>query len=267
MAIIISPPFGTYVRTPQATSVLGSYTYYRRPGRWLKIGQFILDNIQHPVPGGWRNRMGLRNPGIFSLDQKFSDKVIYSIVGLEDGEWDKLYSYLMWARRRRLYLELNLGCQNVHEYTIPRSVLEQFCREFYISVKLPAGGKNTIDCAEFCLSVGVRKLHVANTLTTDLGSISGRPLKLANLGATEEIAKRFPEAHITGGGGIYELEDAIDYHNGGATDISLATIWFHPIRAHRLLRQYSQWSDLRERDEIAHNTERQTGIGSHHRIS
>ncbi len=238
MAVIISPPFGTYVRDRRATRVLGSFTLHKRPGRWRAIAQFIGDNVMYPVPGGWRNRMGLRNPGIFSVDE-FQRDIIYSIVGLEDNEWEGLYNYLMFARLRKLQLELNLGCQNVHQYAIRRETLSEFCKEFYISVKLPAGPE-AIELADFCLEAGVPCLHVGNTLPTHLGSISGRPLKFINLALTEQIAKRHPGTRIYGGGGIYEFQDVIDYENAGATDISLATIWFHPIRARRILAQYEQ---------------------------
>jgi hypothetical protein len=77
--IIISSPFGTYIKSKKATSVLGSFTLDKRPGRAGKIVQFIIDNVRHPVPGGWRNRIGLRNPGIGSIGY-LSSQYTYSLV-------------------------------------------------------------------------------------------------------------------------------------------------------------------------------------------
>lgn len=233
--IIISPPFGAYVRHKDATSVLGSYTWKRRPGRLLKSLQFIYDNLVHPVEGGWRNRIGLRNPGIVSLSA-LSDKFIYSIVGLEPDEWECIYYLLLEkSHSRPVHLEINLGCGNVHEYEIDKAVLRRYCDAFVVTAKLPAGPHGD-RVAGMCVDAGVGFLHVGNTLPGPTGSISGLPLQHVNLGAVERLARTY-SVPIIGGGGIYSYDDLLAYRRAGASHFSLCTVWFRPRQALRIISQ------------------------------
>lgn len=242
MTLYISPPFGSYIRDSRARSIVGSLTPLPRPGRGWKITQFVLDNLLHPVPGGWRNRIGLRNKGICSIDE-FTDAVVYSLVGLEQYDWEVMLQILdERAHRphpeRPVHVELNLGCQNVHDYSIEPATLAEYASAYTVTAKLPAGLRG-LDYLDMCEKAKVHSLHVANTLPDLIGSISGRPLKPINLTAVEMIAAR-STLPITGGGGIYEYQDLLDYHNAGATSFSLGTVWFRPWKAWEIVSEYAR---------------------------
>ena len=71
--IYISPPFGNYIFLKGCTSILGTYTYFRRKGLIKQIIKTL-----RPVGGGWRNSIGLRNKGIINITAYDPDKV-YSV--------------------------------------------------------------------------------------------------------------------------------------------------------------------------------------------
>src|ERR1700692_1370127 len=105
--IYISPPFGIHFRPKHALlPVLGSFTALPRPGR---TGQ-VLRTLR-PVRGGWRNAIGLRNPGVGSLE--YRPGVVYSLAGIADGDWERMHDTLAAKDWPQYVLELNLSCPNV----------------------------------------------------------------------------------------------------------------------------------------------------------
>lgn len=242
--IHIAPPFGTHIISSRATSVVGSYTCLTRSHRGLKILQFFYDNLRYPVDRGWRNRIGLRNPGIASIGYLFDD-CIYSLVGLEDYDWELMLDKLQQtpvhseAATASVFIEINLGCPNVHKYGIPEPVLAEFCNLYTVIAKFPAHYDTAIGMAEMCARAGVCYFHASNTLPDPmgLGGISGYPLKLVNLPIVQKLAELYPNIPIIGGGGIYAWQDYLDYKSAGATYFSMGTVWFHPLKARSLLRR------------------------------
>jgi dihydroorotate dehydrogenase (NAD+) catalytic subunit len=93
-----------------------------------------------------------------------------------------------------------------------------------------------------CVDAGVNYLHMGNSMPGRIGSLSGRPLKKFNLKAVEQVATKFPGVPVVGGGGIRSLDDVIDYHRAGATFFSVATIWFRPLLARRIIAGFERWS-------------------------
>jgi dihydroorotate dehydrogenase len=234
---IISPPFGTHLSFHHATSVLGSFTFYHRPGRLWKTGAFFWQNLTNPVPNGWVNRIGLRNPGIAAVEFN-NRRRLYSLVGLEEGEWELMFDQLQLRADSHTRLELNLGCPNVHEYAIRRSSLIEYCHAYWCGVKLPADLPRAMKIAEMAVHAGTRYLHAANTLASPRGGLSGYPVKPTNLAIVEALAKEFPSINIVGGGGIYGFADLLDYQNAGATAFSLGVVCFRPWRARAIIRNY-----------------------------
>lgn len=236
---LISPPFGTYFNHPEATPVLGSFTLHRRPGRWYKTLQFFWDNWNRPVPGGYCNRIGLRNPGIASIfDHHDVRGRYYSLVGLADDDWKIMLSIIDAHVNTHVRFELNLGCPNVHEYGIEYADLEAFCRRYWCGVKLPADMDKAMKIAEMAVKAGAHFLHAGNTVASEWGGLSGAAAKAVNLPIVEALARAFPDIHIVGGGGNYTYRDILDYNHGGAVSYSLATAWMHPQKARFLIRQY-----------------------------
>ena len=235
--LLISPPFGSYISTSFTTSVLGSFTVEPRPGLFCKSLQFFLDNYHHPVKDGYRNRIGLRNPGVYNIPY-INDLYIYSVVGLKQYDWDTILLTLEGClKENSIIVELNLGCPNVHEYGIRREIIKEYCRYFKVIAKLPPTEK-FFPIADMCAEEGIDYFHCSNTVPSELGGISGYPLKHINLPLVTELAKRCPHIPIIAGGGIYEWQDILDYRRAGAIYFSTSTVWLNPFKAYKLVRRF-----------------------------
>ena len=66
----ISAPFGNFLQhstfARNAICVTGTFTLKPRPGRLKQILK-TLRYVKSEAGWGWRNQLGLRNPGIFKL--------------------------------------------------------------------------------------------------------------------------------------------------------------------------------------------------------
>lgn len=217
--LLISPPFGNWINRPYATSIRGSFTWHPRHG----LLYHTLRSLR-PIRGGWVNQIGLRNPGLQRI--KFDETAIYSLVGLEHDDWDRMLALC----QPNIAIEINLGCPNVHRYGIPPETLRQFCQRFPLVIaKLPPTPM-VDELAAMCVDVGVRYLHLCNTIPTARGGESGRRLFALTLPIVERIAARYSDITIIAGGGIYDADQLNSYSRAGATHFSLATIWFTPWR-------------------------------------
>jgi dihydroorotate dehydrogenase len=219
---LISPPFGNWIGSRHCTRVLGSFTWERRCG-------LIYHTIRslRPTQGGWINQIGLRNRGIRAC--KFETDAIYSLVGLVDGDWQRI----MYHCPTGLHVEVNLGCPNVHEYGIPFDVLRDYCALFVVGAKLPPTD-DVDDIAAMCIEAGVRYLHCCNTIPTERGGESGRRLFEVNLPIVKRLAARYP-GKVVAGGGIYDVASRDSYRAAGAVGFSLATVWLTPWRVRAIL--------------------------------
>src|ERR1019366_2202583 len=217
---IISPPFGNWIDSKKFTSVLGSFTWKARPG----LLKHALKTFR-PYEGGWINKIGLRNKGIRSIPY-FEDRFIYSVVGLEDDDWERILYYIP----PNTNVEVNLGCPNVHEYGIPPSIMKDYCTKFNVIAKL-SPDENIKETAAMCIEAGVQKLHVSNTLSdpNGKGGISGRRLFRMNLDNVYVLSQKYP-GKIIAGGGIYDKHVLRAYEWAGATNFSLSTVWLTPWR-------------------------------------
>jgi dihydroorotate dehydrogenase len=227
MNIYISPPFGTYLTVPGCISVKGTFTPYRRRGLIPQVLRTV-----RKVDGGWINKIGLRNPGINSIPlEDFDTDVVYSIASLDEN----------WSQFLRIpahiAVELNVSCPNTKEYGLSNEWLEVFINRWEdLCIKLPptATRSQVVDLYD----MGMRRVHLSNTLGTPKGGISGYQQKEINLPLVESVANLMLEdLHITAGGGIYTLQDAKDYINAGADSLSLSSVWFNPLKGYRLVTQ------------------------------
>lgn len=228
--ICIAPPFGSYFRPRGTLPVIGSFTLEARSGR---TGQIL--RTFRPVSGGWVNAIGLRNPGLTQLEYK--PGVVFSLAGIDDGDWEKMYAWLYVQKWPAYAIELNLSCPNIEKYGHPwgRKTIELFTElpNALISAKLPPTDA-VGDLVEICLEAGIRYIHLSNTLPSLRGGISGDQLRAVNLPIVEHIAREFPEVQIIAGGGIYTAYHARQYRDAGAKHLSLGTVFMNPIRGWRL---------------------------------
>ena len=132
-------------------------------------------------------------------------------------EWHDLFRFIP----KRISLELNVGCPNVHHTDIPLSLLTEYVNKFdSIQVKLPPNV--SMKQVENIIAAGVKTLHVSNTIPSPKGGISGAALKNMNLPLVSDISTM--GVRVIAGGGIYNKEDIDDYREVGAEDFSISTV-------------------------------------------
>ena len=221
--IIISPPFGTYLHLNDATSVKGSFTLTRRPGKWKEIFKTV-----RLTPEGWVNKVGLRAGSIQDLDKLYSYN-LYSLAAITKVDWDIIHAYFVRQNIRDIMVELNVSCPNVEKEGPPsKKTLENFAKFFnFVGLKLPSHYINW-SLINDAIDAGITTFHCGNTFPTERGGISGKTVKEFSIPQIEQIKNFHSNVTIIGGGGIYTPQDVVDYHNAGADYFSLATIWFTP---------------------------------------
>ena len=210
--LYISPPFGNYIHRKGATSIRGTFTYNRRWGlMWNTLRSL------RTVEGGWINQIGFRNKGLKNVS-KFNSKSVYSIAAL-DNSWNKLFGLLPSDAK----VELNAGCPNVGAYTLKRCNIRPFV-ENHDSVIVKVSPYVTRQFLDECQDVGVKTVHLCNTIPSPKGGISGKQLKNLCLPLVESVATTY-NMDIIAGGGIYSSQDVVDYANAGASHFSVSTLF------------------------------------------
>ena len=212
--LYISPPFGNYFSYKKSLRIEGTFTWERRKG----LIYHTLRSLR-PVRGGWINQIGFRNKGIRRRAEDGPLSNITSICAMEPDEWAKMCEFLPPAA----HLELNLSCPNVHDVDINDTDLRAFVDKFdLLQVKIrptPAGAQ----IVPHLEAMGVKVIHMSNTIPAPKGGISGKQLKDINLPLIENAAKG--DATIIAGGGIYTPKDIEDYRNAGAKHFSVSTVF------------------------------------------
>ena len=210
--LYISPPFGNYFSYKDAIRVKGTFTAHPREG----LIYHTLRSLR-PIRGGWRNQIGFRNKGIGNIT--IQPDYVYSICGLNYAEWE----ILLYTIPQGTKVELNLSCPNVSDASINTNLLEEFLNKFpALSVKIRYDISEAF--ANLLYDTGVKTIHTSNTIPTDRGGLSGKPLKKLNMSCVESLAKMSFDSLIAGGG-IYSKQDVVDYRNAGATDFSISTVY------------------------------------------
>ena len=109
--IIISPPFGKYLKFKEASSVYGSFTVERRTGLVLQI----LKTLRKIDKNTWRNKIGLRNPGLVNIKAPKRSQDIISLAALEMSDWHRFSETLKLDKfSKNNNLEINIGCPNAY---------------------------------------------------------------------------------------------------------------------------------------------------------
>lgn len=223
---IISPPFGRYFSHEKAMSVKGSYTWEPRKGLILQALKTV-----RPTEDGWVNKIGLRNPGLRNVSFKRGN--IYSIAGINEGDWTKMISFIPHGH----FVELNFSCPNVDHYTIDAEAVKLAIRNHVVIAKV-APVKDAAKAIEMCVNAGVHHIHLTNALPVPQGGESGGKLKPVSMGLVRETREQYPDLSIIGGGGIYSVDDVYAYREAGANKFSLSTAFMVPWRGFKIIRDY-----------------------------
>lgn len=216
--VIISPPFGNYISLPGTISVKGSYTAEPRKG----LIKHTLKSLR-PIPGGWVNRIGLRNPGIRNV--KFRRGKIYSVAPLIEDDYEVFLDVIP----SDTIVELNLGCPNVDGQAPYHPLVRSFVKKFDLVIIKLSPRPEGMTHLGLGYRDGVRHFHMSNTIPTERGGESGNRLRAMSLNNILWTRKNMPaDIKIIGGGGIYSLYDVVHYRNMGANHISISTAFFKP---------------------------------------
>lgn len=234
--VIISPPFGNYLKFSWATSVAGTFTLRRRPG----IIKQAIKTIRL-TDRGWVNRMGLRNKGVENI-RSIDNSKIYSVSAISNYfDWTQILMYLSHNNLSAEMVELNISCPNVHpglEPGISFELAKKYSRAFKVVIaKLPPTIESISLFGKYYW-YGIKTFHLCNTVPVDKGGLSGREVKAQSLYIINKIRTLYPHDNYTiiGGGGIYTPQDIVDYRNAGADHFSLSTIWFTPWKVISVVR-------------------------------
>ena len=242
MNLFISPPFGNYVNLPKTISIKGSFTLNPRTGLFSQILKTLRYDFENNC---WRNKIGLRNPGIEYAISKFyiskSEKTlkntnmkhIISIAILNHNEIEKINDVVP----RDCNIELNVSCPNVNEEKQKdyKSIVYEELGLFYDTKRkwciVKLSPKDTIKEVDILYNQGFRQFHCSNTIPKEDGSggLSGKILKPYTTQLVKSIKNKYPDTEIIAGGGIRSYKDIEWYKINGATHFSISTLLFNPI--------------------------------------
>lgn len=233
--VLISAPFGNYLRFAGCVPTLGTFTWRPRGGLAYRLWR-CLWTLRYRRGLGWTNQLGLPNPGIKAARADCSGAVV-SVHGFHDHEWVALVDEA--ATRNPLAIELNLSCPNVPHRQTAKAVSLAVLRTVQLHGGLPLIAKlppvRWMDLAVPLYGYGVRAFHCCNTIPTPSGGLSGPVLRQYSLWATEEIKQRFgADVWVVGGGGISCAEDARLYRRAGADAVAVGSMLLNPLNWRRV---------------------------------
>ena len=216
----ISAPFGNYLQYKNAISVTGTFTLKPRPGRLKQIIK-TLRYVKSEARWGWRNQLGLRNPGIFKGLENHKWHNVLSIASLEKDDWRILYDIIP----EHMSVELNISCPNVNRHPNLIKGFSKGKRKWCI-VKVPP--TITHKQLDKIVSLGYNQIHASNTLQTEKGGLSGRIIVPHTMGIISFLKATYPHVTVIAGGGVTDKFSASRYLDAGADHISLGTVCFTP---------------------------------------
>ena len=222
--IILSPPVSNLIKIPGTSRIVGSYTFESRPGLWRNLTKL------RKAPGGWYNRVGLRNPGI----KKFNKSGIVSLAGFCVSDFEAMLYYLAEFDCVET-VEFNISCPNADVVFVTPELVELANRLFGVPpiIKVPHA-LPLIDLIELA-DLGNCVLHISNTKSTPKGALSGRQLIDNNLDSIYHLKRFRPRTKVIAGGGIYNLDTLKLYASVGADHFSLSTVLFNPYATYKII--------------------------------
>ena len=262
---------GSYTRAPRPGRTMQVLRTVRPLGRepdgspkgWLnKVGLRNAGWDVWPKSNTRYIRASLSVSADLALKEFYQKPRIVSLAPLADVDW---YAIERWLDERfhLPFTEINVSCPNVdaHPELPPDSLIKRMLGGGAIVIFKLAPVPSSVHAALRLADLGARYIHLSNTLPTPAGGISGPLLREVNLPLVEKTANALDQAgfgkrlvlsepgpnqyiinrrkvELIAGGGIYAPEHLRQYRDAGATRFSLATAWFWPPRALRVMRSY-----------------------------
>ena len=231
----ISAPFGNFLDFKNTISVAGTFTVKPRPGRIKQIIR-TLRYVRTDAGWSWRNKLGLRNPGLQAGMRSTNFKKILSVAAIDNTDWTTIFNSISKERN----IELNVSCPNLesHKDTTSWKDFDKFATKMnneYCIVKIPPDATNKF--IDRIVEMGYKQIHASNTLPTEQGGLSGKILMPYTLDIIRYIKLKYPYVEIIAGGGVTTKKDVKIYKDAGADHISLGSICFTPWRISNLVNE------------------------------
>lgn len=211
------------------------------------------------IQSGVINSVGLQGPGIkhflendYIVLEKTGAKIILSIWGRSIQEYGQLSKIVQEAKDSKkiesvIGIELNISCPNVEDQNklFGQSIESTFeivklCKSFLeipILTKLTPMVSDPVAIANAAINAGSQVLTLTNTMfgidvdSKELefslggitGGISGSPLKPVAQSVVAKIRHEMSEVPIIGVGGVFNLNDVLEYLYLGANAVGIGT--------------------------------------------
>ena len=233
MRTFIAAPFGNYIKPTGCIPVTGTYTLHPQGNRLWRILRTLRYDFKSR---GWRNRLGLPNPGVKNgLHKHFHGGEVLSIAEVIKGDFRKLVEIIP----ERTDIELNLSCPNLGKnlpWDNARVFTQKASRKWCIAKLSPL---TTPEQLEFLIDdLGFTQLHFSNTLPTPKGGLSGRVLRPYTLELIRLVRENWGDSvEIIAGGGVDNFGAVYEYLNEGANHVSLGSVCFNPFKLKKILKE------------------------------
>jgi dihydroorotate dehydrogenase (NAD+) catalytic subunit len=208
------------------------------------------------TPAGLLNSIGLQNDGIdyfvkkhLPEAEKSGTKLILSIFGSDIDEFSELAYKVSEIKDKIIAVELNLSCPNVKNggmafSSVPADI-KKIVRSVKRILKIPVIAKlspnqhNLIEAAVAAEKGGAEAISIINTvvgMSVDIetfkprlanvtGGLSGPAIKPIALAKVYSLAKE-KILPVIGMGGIFSVEDALEFLIAGASAVGIGTANF-----------------------------------------
>lgn len=222
------------------------------------------------TPSGMMNSVGLQNPGVrkfISDELPFMESLGTVIIANLGGSLieDYLEGIELLNNTSVDFIELNISCPNVktggmalgikNEVAYEAVLLAKKASKKPLMVKLSPNAENIIEMAKACEAAGADSLSLVNTfkaMAIDIhkrkavfeniyAGLSGAAIKPMALRMVHEVCKNV-SIPVVGLGGIYSVEDVIEFIMAGASAVQVGTANFtHPMIIPNLIKDLEDY--------------------------
>ena len=228
---------------------------------------------------GMMNSVGLQNPGVKNFISgelpwmKKLGNVILANLGGATIE-DYLEGIILLNDSDVDFIELNISCPNVKAGGMALGIKSKIAYEAVaackavskkpLMVKLSPNAENIIEMAQTCEKAGADSLSLVNTFkgfAIDLkkrkpvfdnlyAGLSGAAIKPIALRMVHEVCKNV-SIPVIGMGGIYTVEDIVEFIMAGASAVQIGTVNFtHPLAGKELVERLSKYFEKEKINSI-----------------
>ncbi|MEX2546580.1 MAG: dihydroorotate dehydrogenase [Chloroflexota bacterium] len=223
------------------------------------------------TPAGMLNSIGLQNPGVDAVLEKYSDRwASWTVPVIVNVAGESVEDYVEVARRLDgqpgvAGIELNISCPNVGagglQFALDAAAAAEVtaavrkATDLPLMVKLSPAATDVRGIARAIADAGADSISAVNTLPgmaldrhrrrpllgNVFGGLSGPALKPVALRVVYEVAQ-VVKVPIVAIGGVGSLEDVLDFLMAGASAVQVGTAVFaDPVLPLRLVDELAAW--------------------------